>query len=198
MPATDEDLFLRCAQQDDDEAFDELWKRHHRGLINFFYRWVFDRDLAEDLTVEVFAKVFRSASRWEPNAKFTTFLYRAARNHWIDYGRTKGRHAKPVSLDAPISSGGFDSDDGLGAAIAGSGATPETEAQRAETARRVWAAVNDLPVELSEVFHLAVGRQMKYSDISEVMGIPEGTVKSRMFTATAKLRDALRDLAPDA
>ena len=81
-------------------AFTALVRRHERSLINFFYHFSWDRGTAEDCAQEVFLKLYTHLGTYEPKAKFTTFLYRVARNHWID--RVRARKGKTVSLETPM------------------------------------------------------------------------------------------------
>ena len=96
---SDPELMAEFAEGDE-TAFDMLVKRHQVGLLNFFHRLVWQHALAEDLSQEVFLKLYTHRKDYEPRAKFTTYLYRIARNCWIDYLRRTKTERKNVSLDS--------------------------------------------------------------------------------------------------
>src|SRR5258706_10259623 len=81
-------------------AFTQLVDRHQRSLINFFYHLCWDRQSSEDCAQEVFLRVYSHRESYEPSAKFTTFLFRIARNLWIDRVRSAAVHGKPLSLES--------------------------------------------------------------------------------------------------
>lgn len=188
MVKTDAELMI-AFQTGDRESFDLLLKRHHVGLYNFFIRMVGNAAEAEDLTQEVFIKVFRHAARYRQTAKFTTYLYRIAKNTWLDWLRKRKRRGVMVSLDQ---------DDGDGynlyRRIAGRSKDPLDALLSSETGQQVHAAITGLSEEHRLVFVLAEVQGMAYAEIAETLDIPEGTVKSRMHNAVHKLRERLKHL----
>src|SRR6187549_1798973 len=104
--AQDDAALMAALKSGELEAFNALVARHQRSLINFFYHLCWDRQVAEDCAQEVFLRVYSHLNTYEPQAKFTTFLFRIARNLWIDRVRTAAVHGKPLSLQRP--SGGGD------------------------------------------------------------------------------------------
>lgn len=169
-------------------AFDVLMRRHERGVLALIDRSVHDRDRAQDLTQDVFMRVLRTADRWQPNAKFSTWLYTIARNLCIDESRRK--KLRPVAtLDAPVGDDtGTTHRDQLADANARSGAVNSARGQFLNT---LFAALEKLPEEQREVFVLRVIDGMKFVEIAELHGISENTVKSRMRYATAALRTSV-------
>ncbi len=170
-------LMLR-ARDDDREAFAVLVKRHQKMLLNFFARSGVQYDY-EDLAQQTFLRLYRYRDRYVVTAKFTTFLFLLARQVWIDELRRRKRHERlaeglaaephpehvaPVAADAGAS-GGMD----LGPALA------------------------SLPEGLRQVVELGVYQDLPYAEIAEILKIPVGTVKSRMFNALAKLRAYLEE-----
>ncbi len=188
MPLNDVELML-ATRQGDRDAFAELVRRHQRPLVNFFFRLLWDRQRAEDFAQEVFLKIFSHAGTYEAQAKFTTFLYRVAKNLWIDWLRVEGNHPRSQSLDAPVG----DDEGGTTAAslVAGDEKPPEEVLMDREAIRDVQAAIEQLPEEQRLVLVLSEQQGMKYQEISEVLGIPVGTVKSRMHNAILRLREIL-------
>ena len=96
--ARDDAALMAALKSGELEAFNALVARHQRSLINFFYHLCWDRQVSEDCAQEVFLRVYSHLNTYEPQAKFTTFLFRIARNLWIDRVRTAAVHGKPLSL----------------------------------------------------------------------------------------------------
>lgn len=184
---------MRRFQAGDADAFTQLYERHLRGLLNFFFRLCWDASLSEDFAQEVLLRVYKSAKQWEPNAKFTTFLYRIARNFWIDHCRLLSTQKEKVSLNAQASP---DGDVSLIDRLPDDIRPPEDDLDRRELYNAIMKALEQLPEEQRMVFVLSEIEEMKYQEIAEVMEIPVGTVKSRMHTAVTKLQELLGDYKP--
>jgi len=172
-------------------AFTELVGRHQRSLINFFFHLGWDRQVAEDCAQEVFLRLYSHLGTYEPQAKFTTFLYRIARNLWIDRLRSIASHGgRAVSLEATTAPG---EERSLRDRLPSSAASPvEILAQR-ETEAALKRAIDLLPEEQKAVVVLSEMQGLKYQDISAILDIPVGTVKSRMHTAMERLKDMMAD-----
>lgn len=169
-------------------AFTALVRRHERSLINFFYHFSWSREAAEDCAQEVFLKLYNHLDSYEPRAKFTTFLYRVARNHWID--KVRAKKGKTVSLDG----GSADEETAsLKEMLSSPKESPVDTLTRMETADALKRALEFLPEDQRLVVQLSEFHGMKYQEIGEVLEVPVGTVKSRMFTAMQKLKDLLKD-----
>jgi len=177
----------------DDAAFRKLVERHQKALLGFFWRRCLDRATAEDCVQEVFLRLVRHRGSWRPDAKFTTYLYRIAENHWIDRWRSKKAAPQPASLDA----GTGDDDADPAAEFASSVAGPRDRAAQLELGEKIRRAVMRLTDEQRSVFALAEVRGMRYEDIGRVLGIPVGTVKSRMHAAVTRLREILAEEGRD-
>ena len=174
---------------DDQEAVVELVGKYQSEFVGFFFHLCWDQLVAEELTQDVFVNVYRSRARYVATARVRTYLYRIAHNLWIDHLRRRRRH---FSLDA--------GDDEDGPRFGDSFAAPAIHDGAARDVRirdRVQQALDLLPAGQREVFVLANNHGMKYQDIAGVLGIPEGTVKSRMHNAVRALRDELADLLED-
>jgi RNA polymerase sigma-70 factor (ECF subfamily) len=153
-------------------AFAELIRRHQNGLLNFFVRMGVYSD-GEDLVQETFMRVYRARERYRPEAKFTTFLYVLARHVWADRGRKARKHARledSLKVDAEIGGG-----------VTAPASTAGLDVQE---------ALNRLSPKLREAIVLNVYQGLRYQDIAEVLGIPLGTVKSRINLALQELREA--------
>lgn len=186
MVKTDADL-MQAFQEGDRESFEKLVLRHQMGVFNFFMRMLSgDRAAAEDMTQEVFFRIFLHAGNYERTAKFTTYLYRIAKNCWIDHLRRIKRRGVPRSLDKEMAEG-FTLHDQLESDADDPGRRLESDDRR----RIIEEALESLPEEQRVVFVLSEVQGMKYAEIGETLQIPVGTVKSRMHTAVQRLRDAL-------
>jgi RNA polymerase sigma-70 factor (ECF subfamily) len=171
-------------------AFTQLVERHQRSLINFFYHCSWDRQAAEDCAQEVFLRLYSHLGGYEPQAKFTTFLFRIARNLWIDRVRSAAVHGKPVSLEA---TGGPGEGSPLRDRVAGPALSPVEILSRQEEELALERAIELLPEEQRMVLVLGELQGMKYQDVAAVLDVPVGTVKSRMHTAIERLKELLAE-----
>ncbi len=189
VPDEDQARMLR-ARAGDAAAFEELYERWSRPILRFFFHVAYDRDAAEDLCQETFLRVWRAAPRYEVRARFSTYLFQVAKNLWINEREKALRRPRRVSLDAC-------DDPGEGVplrdAIPGDSPDPAEEAARAETGRRLRAAIDSLSEKLRPVFVLGAVEGMPYDEVAGVLEIPVGTVKSRMWAAVRALRERLGD-----
>ncbi|MEK7483694.1 MAG: RNA polymerase sigma factor [Planctomycetota bacterium] len=188
-PESDSDVKLMLSFKNGDEsAFGQLITKHSIGLINYFYRQGVDRSIAEDFCQEVFIKLYEYRKKYTATAKFTTFLYRMAHNHFIDYCRSRKNKPHLYSIDEPISD---ESEKGRKSDLIGKTENPMESLVQGELKNFLEDAINTLPPDQREVFVLSEIHGMKYAEISEILGIPVGTVKSRMFNSIQKLRSVL-------
>jgi len=169
-------------------AFSELVDRHQRSLINFFYHLCWDRQAAEDCAQEVFLRVYSHLDRYEPQAKFTTFLFKIARNLWIDRVRSLAVHGRPASLDSRADGGDGRS---LGERVPARSLGPVEILAKEEQQAALQRAIDQLPEEQKAVVILSEIQGLKYQDISAILEVPVGTVKSRMHTAMERLKELL-------
>ncbi len=193
LDEADEALMVRY-QKGETRAFEVLLNRHRKPLFNFVLRFVGTRDLAEDLVQEAFLRVIKAADGYQPQAKFTTWLYTIARNLCTDQSR-RAKHRKAKSLDAPITAESESQSlhDVIGSPAAGS----EQATMDAQFSGRLQQALAGLADEQREVFLMREVAGMAFRDIAEVVGAPENTVKSRMRYALEKLRESLADFADE-
>ena len=186
MSDPDSELMLRV-RRGEAGAFESLVERFLRPLVRFFRRMGADGAGAEDCAQDVFLKVYRMRAGYEPRAKFSTFLFRVARNHWIDVYRHRAAGPPTVSAE-----GGADEEDGrLRDRLPGRGEGPVATAEAEELLVALRQAVGRLPVEHREVLALTRGGTLRYEEVASILEIPVGTVKSRMHAAVQALRAAL-------
>ena len=142
-----------------------------------------DYDAALDLTQEVFIKVYRSLTRYSPEFKFSTWIYKIAHNAAIDHLR---RHAvREQSLTVGIDG------EHREVSIESRRLTPEQESERREQRSEIESVVQLLPAAYRELIFLRHSQDLSYDEIAEVTGLPLGTVKNRLFRAREAMRDHL-------
>jgi RNA polymerase sigma-70 factor (ECF subfamily) len=188
MNPSDEELMLE-AKGGNEAAFSELVSRYERPLISFYFRQGWDRQLAEDYAQEVFLRVFRARVDYVPKAKFRTYLFRIARNLWIDHIRARRTEGRVLSLSQSSQAG--EEGGALQERIEGDAPPPSAKMRSADVREKIREAIDFLPEEQKSVFLLCEVDGMRYADVAEVLGIPVGTVKSRMHTAVSKIRARL-------
>lgn len=178
-------------QNGDHHAFEQLLKRHERGVVSFIYRQVGDRARAQELGQETFLRVIRNAESWTPKARFRTWLFTIARNLCIDEAR-RARHRHSESLDENVYE-----DDSTTTAVDRvqdlEALSPAQAPVRAEFREKVQALLLALPEEQREVFCLRHFEGMRFTEIAKLQEISENTVKSRMRYALRSLQEALQD-----
>jgi RNA polymerase sigma-70 factor, ECF subfamily len=165
--------------------FETLVRRHQGAIYNFLLRMVHDPEEALDLSQEVFLKVFCSLERYDPQFRFTTWLYRIASNAAIDLIR-KRRSGPTLSLDAPL----WDDPDSV-REVPGNGPTPDQFLMARETQRHLEDALEQLPPEYRRVLLLRHQGERRYDEIAKITGLPIGTVKNRIFRAREMLKRAI-------
>ena len=172
-------LLMSKAAKGDTGAFAQLVEKFRNPLLNFFLSKGVNESDGEDLAQRTFLKLWNSRSRYVRSAKFTTFLYTVANNIRLDSVRSAIRRRK------------------LEDELARQAELPREEAKSAPAeGDDVRRAVAKLSPALREVVELAVFLDRPYADVSEALGIPVGTVKSRMFNALKKLKEILDEQRP--
>ena len=171
----------------DERAFGELVERYQEEMLNYFFRLSGDRYSAEDMTQELFLRVFRFRDRYEPRASFRSFMYSLARNLWIDRYRKARIRPRTASLDTGWGRRG----EGRMEFSDTRTPTPPEAAVRKERVRRLAAALERLPERQREVLVLCLEGRLRYAEIAEIVGIPLGTVKSRVHAAVVRLRELM-------
>jgi len=182
----DAELVLRW-QEGDLGAFEALVRRHERRVFSLVFRMLGSREEAEDVTQEAFLALHRHGHRFRGEARFSTFVYRVAANAALNRRRSLGRRrAREEALSYRQDAG----DD-----LPSAPRDPEDAASGGEIQARVQAALLGLPKDLRMAVVLYDIEGQSYGEISRVLRIPEGTVKSRIHRARVALRDRLRALA---
>lgn len=170
----------------DAAAFATLYERHKGPLFRYVRRSVKSQPEAEELFQELWIRVIEARSRYQPTAKFTTWLYTIAHNRMVDHWRTKGLAL--VSLDQED-----DEARGVPEPAAPPSAEPQRIAEATQLAGRFVAALAALPLAQREAFLLHHEGELTAAEIAAATGTNEEAAKSRLRYAMNKLREALRD-----
>ena len=186
---SDEALMLEHGKGSE-EAYAVLVNRHQRGVLNYTYRMVQNRHIAEELTQEVFLALVKSGSRYRPTAKFTTYLYTIASNIVSKEWARRKRRPKFFSLSSWWNQEDDDSFNPLDH-VGDEKANVLVAFQRGEISEAVNEALRHLPEHQRETFVLRRFQDLSYEEISEVLEVPVGTIKSRIVRAERALRPYL-------
>jgi RNA polymerase sigma-70 factor (ECF subfamily) len=186
---TDEQL-LAAYREGDVASFADLVDRYQRELFHFLVRFVGDRAAAEDVFQEAFLQVHQSAEQFDLQRRFRPWLFTIAANKARDMIRSQAR--RPTSpLQASINSGDDDSGEFLDL-MSSASAMPDESMERQELQTAVQKTVMGMPEHLREILLLSYFHQFPYKQISEILDIPLGTVKSRLHAAVAFFADRWR------
>ena len=168
------------------DAFDDLMKRYKGQIYAYLLRSVKNYEDAEELTIEVFFKVYRALDTWKPQARFSTWLYKIAHNLSIDFHRAKSRR-HTYSLDDEE----FSVDEPTAVDL---WSNPEWELEEKDRHRVIREAIDQLSPKQKAVFMLNRYQGLQIKEITEVLGIAEGTVKIHLHRAVRKLQTLLQPL----
>jgi RNA polymerase sigma-70 factor, ECF subfamily len=171
-------------------AFELLVSRHQKPILNYLFRMLRNRQVAEELSQEVFLALVRNAQRYQPTAKFTTYLYTIASNMVSKEWAKQRRRPKCFSLSAWWSQNKEDDFDPL-EHFGDPKADTVQHFQRGEISDAVNEALRLLPAHQQEAFVLLRFQELAYHEIAEIVGAPVGTVKSRVVRAERALRPHL-------
>lgn len=184
--ASDHEL-LALIRDGDEVAFQEIVRRYRNPITNFVYRMIDDYERSVELAQETFIRIFTSASRYQANYSFSTYIYRIASNLAISELRRRKRR-KLVSLFSP-----FTTDDGEAIEIDPPDVNPLQDETMIKDERRraVARAIASLPEKYRAAIVLRDVEGLSYDRIAEVLDLSEGTVKSRINRARNLLKEKL-------
>ena len=177
----EEDECIARAQRGEVAAFSELVARYQDRIYRFLVRLTRSPDDALELTQETFLSAYQALPRWRPEARFTTWLFRIARNQAFDWLRRHKRVEFVALGDEPDADVGF----------ADPAPTPDVALESVQRLRHLERALMRLPAEHREILLLREIEEMSYEDIAEVLDIRLGTVKSRIARARAGLLEKM-------
>lgn len=185
----DDAVLVRQCQRGDLTAFEPLVVKYQDRIYNLCWRLCGDRQAAEDLTQEAFLKAYESLGQFRGQSGFFTWLYRIATNLALSYRRSERRHMNVGGEcewnDMPAQAAR------LHRGTAGPDDQPDLLAERDEVRRLVWQAIQQLEDESRAMVVLRDMEGLDYAEIAEVLGVPVGTVKSRLHRARMTIREKL-------
>jgi len=188
IEASDEELIARF-QQGDNYAFDLLVKRYKDPLLNFIYRFIGEKNEAEDIVQETFLRLFKNKHYYKEIAKFSTWIYTIAGNLAKTELRKRKRR-KLFSISHYLSTEkDYDIPDQT--------TSPESDTNTLITDKIIQKAIDKLSPKFKQVIILRDIQGFSYEEIAEIVGIPLGTVKSRVNRARLKLQEDLQDIIVD-
>ncbi len=179
---------VQRAQANDRAAFNEIVLRYKSKVYNYIFRMVHHALDAEDLTQETFLRAYLSIRSFQSRASLNTWLFRIATNQCIDYSR---KNKKIQAMTSSLSMEGEDEDSEAQRDIPDVAFDPQRMLLNQELGHVLNKALGELPEKLRTVVLLYDIEGLPYDEISEIVGCPLGTVKSRLFNARSALREKL-------
>jgi len=175
-PTTEDRRLVRSVLRGDGNAFGPLVTRYQKMVASVAWRYGIGAAEIEDLVSEIFVKAYRNLHRYRAEHPFATWLYRLAANHVIDHGRRarreRGRSDLPTDLTDPAP-----------------GAAAGMEAS--ERAQLLRAALEEVPPRFREALFLVYIEGLKLGEAARLLGVPQGTIKSRLMRGRTALRRIL-------
>jgi RNA polymerase sigma-70 factor (ECF subfamily) len=184
---SDEALMLRYAAGDA-RAFEELYSRHAMKVWRFIHRSVCNQAIADELMQDVWFALVQAASRYQPSARFTTWLFTLAHHRLIDrHRRSQAPHIREVAHE--------NGDHGIEQLAAEASCDPARQAESIQHTNALITAVEQLPPEQREVFLMRAEGELTVEEIAAAIGVSFETVKSRLRYARSKLKQILQEYA---
>ncbi|MBL4701400.1 MAG: RNA polymerase sigma factor [Phycisphaeraceae bacterium] len=198
MASVEEDQLAKLAAQGNHKALAELLARFEDRVYSVCYRMTRHPDDALDMAQQTMLKVIQNITQFQNNASIGTWIYRIATHESISHLR-KQQVRKTMSLDQPASSTqNSPRPANLGSMIVDSRElSADLHVQKMETKRLLREALTQLDTDHRMVLVLRDTQQMNYQQIGEILELPEGTVKSRLFRARLALREKMLQLDPE-
>ncbi len=190
LEPTDDEAVAR-ARAGDHEAFRVLVERHQGRLFRLAARVLRDDDLARDAVQDAFLKAYVSLRRFEGRSSLYTWLYRLTLNVCLDMQRRSKSHRLQEWTDGQTSDGGSAVEPKPAAGTEPPASGPDAELERTQIRQRITAAIDELPPEARETLVLREVDGLSYSEIAETLGIPKGTVMSRLHYARKRVQKLL-------
>jgi RNA polymerase sigma-70 factor (ECF subfamily) len=183
QPATPDSLIEQCLAGDQ-VAWEQIVRQNWRKVFNVAYKFVGKHDEAEDLTQDIFLKIFKALKTFDRRANFQTWIISISRNLCIDHYRSVRKERQTIARDV-------DSND-LQPATLERG--PYAQAEHQDLRAQLRQALETLPITLRTAVVLRDLQELSYQEIADRLGLPEGTVKSRINRGRIELAHQLRRL----
>jgi RNA polymerase sigma-70 factor (ECF subfamily) len=177
---------IQRAVQGDQKAYAEILQEYRGRIYNLVYRMVRNREEAEDLVQEAFVKAFSSLASFNAEYAFSTWLYKIAINNCIDHLRRK--KLKTYSMDKPVQS----QDGEFSREFPDVSLSPDKPLLAKERSSLIERAIDGLPEKYRVVIILRHNEERSYEEIADLLSLPLGTVKARIFRAREMLKKKLK------
>ncbi len=174
MEITDFAVVLKRCRVGDPEAWNMIIDAYSKQVFNIALNFIADRDMAADITQEIFIKLYHNLDKYRDEKSFSSWLFAVSRNHCIDFWRKNKKYRQALELDETISSDTM---------------TPEEEAIRESQIQQLRKKILLLEPELRVFLIMRDILNFSYQEISEKFMVPQGTVKSRINRARVKLTE---------
>ena len=184
----DESVLIAEALAGDQKAYAALMDRHRAAIFHIVNRIVRNEEAARDLVQETFMKAFAALATYRSEYKFSTWLYKIAANASIDHLRKQRLQA--LSLDRPLET----ADGSVEIEVPDYSFHPERELERKQQRLSIDEAIEALPPKYREVIVYRHKDDKSYEEIADLLGVPVGTVKARIFRARELLKKKLKHL----
>jgi RNA polymerase sigma factor (sigma-70 family) len=183
----DFELIDEATQHNNEQAYAQLMDRYKKPVYHMILKMVRNVDDAEDLTIEAFAKAFRSLHRFKKDYTFSTWLFRIATNNAIDFIRKK--KISTMSLDTSYSD---DNGDAVSMEVEDENLNPQEEAIKAQKIELIQMFVTKLPARYQKLVRLRYFKEYSYEEIADELGAPLGTVKAQLHRARELMSDLVK------
>jgi RNA polymerase sigma-70 factor, ECF subfamily len=191
-----DEALLTAHVQGSTTAFAEIVGRYQQELFTFLVRFMGDRTAADDIFQDTFVQIHQSARTFDPARRLRPWLFTIAANKARDAIRARNRH-KTIALQTSVRSHSNNSDAcELVTLLASDDAGPVAVSTTHESAERVHTALQQLPARYQQILTCAYFQQLPYQHIADQLGIPLGTVKSRVHAAVEAFAKIYNDLNP--
>lgn len=183
----EDDLLVQSAKEGNEQAYAQLVSKYQRALYYHLIKMVRNNEQVEDLVQEVFVKAFDNLGSYNTDYAFSTWLYRIAKNHTIDYLRKK--KLQTLSIDDTVKT----ADGEVQTQIADEEAQTDRGIIRKQRSAMIHEAISELPEKYRQVIEMRHMEEKSYQEISELLDLPLGTVKAHIFRAREMLYKSLID-----
>jgi RNA polymerase sigma-70 factor (ECF subfamily) len=173
-------LVERALEHEDQKAYAELMKRYWEPVYFMLLRMINNKDDAEDLTIEAFAKAFKYLNQYSTNYAFSTWLFKIASNNAIDFLRRNKEHRGMASLNSTY---GEEGSEELSAFIKGSGLNPEESIIRKQNIEHIRFIIEKLKPNYRTIVEMFYIQELSIEEIAQKADLPISTVKTRLFRA---------------
>lgn len=184
----DDETLVRRTQSGDTKAFDTLWQKYSPRIYSLVYNMTSNHEDANDLLLEIFSKAYRSINGFRGRSSFYTWIHAIAVNMTINFVKKRGRRVQ-MSLD-DMDANVQNDKDFLELTATN---TPLREVDLAELQKRLNEAMQKLSVEHRAVVTMFDVQGMPHAEIARILGVPEATVRSRLFYAHRQLQNYLEE-----